>query len=100
MNYACMTSRDGKQRAGRHRTHNPSKMRWTMPKHQIPPSTLARTAPQPGTPEQGTFRKKAPAQPSPFNIDDFITLPWIGLHYRHEFMLQHSHELLERRPLE
>ena len=29
-----------------------------------------------------------------FDIDEFNASPWIGLHYRHEFLLHHRHELL------
>lgn len=30
------------------------------------------------------------------DIDAFMASPWIGLHYRHEFLLHHRHELLEQ----
>jgi len=30
-----------------------------------------------------------------FGIDDYFASPWIGLHYRHEFLLHCNHELLE-----
>lgn len=30
------------------------------------------------------------------DIDGFVASPWIGLHYRHEFLLHHRHELLEQ----
>ena len=39
-----------------------------------------------------------PGAPPPrrdFDIDELIASPWIGLHYRHEFLLHHRHELLE-----
>ncbi|MDR6688679.1 hypothetical protein J2Y41_004274 [Arthrobacter sp. 1088] len=29
-------------------------------------------------------------------IDDLVASPWIGLYFRHEFALHHSHELLEQ----
>lgn len=29
------------------------------------------------------------------DIDDIIASPWIGLHYRHEFLLLYRHESLE-----
>ncbi|WP_104062238.1 hypothetical protein [Arthrobacter sp. 4R501] len=32
------------------------------------------------------------------NIDELIASPWIGLHYRYEFLLHHSHQLLEQQP--
>jgi hypothetical protein len=31
-----------------------------------------------------------------FNIDELAASPWIGLHHRHEFLLHHSHHLLEQ----
>ena len=31
----------------------------------------------------------------PVDIDELITSPWIGLHYRHEFLLHYAHELLD-----
>lgn len=30
------------------------------------------------------------------NIDNFEASPWIGLPYRHEFLLHYRHELLEQ----
>jgi hypothetical protein len=33
-----------------------------------------------------------------FGIDDYFASPWIGLHYRHEFLLHCNHELLEYQP--
>lgn len=32
------------------------------------------------------------------DIDEFVSSPWIGLHYRHELLLHHRHELLEYAP--
>lgn len=29
------------------------------------------------------------------DIDDIIASPWIGLHYKHEFLLHYRHESLE-----
>ncbi|SLK14274.1 hypothetical protein [Arthrobacter sp. P2b] len=31
----------------------------------------------------------------PADIDDIIASPWIGLHYKHEFLLHYRHESLE-----
>lgn len=33
----------------------------------------------------------------PLFIDDICASPWIGLHYRHEFLLHLRHELLVQR---
>jgi hypothetical protein len=30
-----------------------------------------------------------------FAIDELAASPWVGLHYRHEFLLHYKHELLE-----
>ena len=32
------------------------------------------------------------------DIDEIVASPWTGLHYRHEFLLHHRHELLEPVP--
>lgn len=32
------------------------------------------------------------------DIDQIVASPWIGLHYRHEFLLHHRHESLESDP--
>jgi hypothetical protein len=29
------------------------------------------------------------------DIDDVVASPWIGLHYKHEFLLHYKHESLE-----
>jgi hypothetical protein len=34
----------------------------------------------------------------PFDIDELSSSPWIGLQYRYEFLLHHSHQLLEQQP--
>ena len=39
---------------------------------------------------------EAAALQQPFNIDELTVSPWIGLHFRHEFLLHHRHELLEQ----
>lgn len=42
--------------------------------------------------------EKPPALAIPVDIDEIVASPWIGLHYRHEFLLHHRHELLESDP--
>lgn len=69
-----------------------------MPKRRVPPKY----------PLQETFRRCVPgrtpcaeetAVPRPaLNIDELTASPWIGLHYRHEFLLHYRHELLELHP--
>lgn len=48
-----------------------------------------------GAGEQVETRAVTRAQPQDFDIDEFNSSPWTGLHYRHEFLLHHRHELLE-----
>lgn len=43
--------------------------------------------------------EEAPDTRQLFNIDELAASPWIGLHYRHEFLLHHSHQLLEQHEL-
>lgn len=38
--------------------------------------------------------EEAPAPRQAINIDELSASPWIGLHYRHEFLLHYRHELL------
>jgi hypothetical protein len=54
--------------------------------HMFPSSTAGRT--------RGEEAPRAPQQV--VNIDELSTSPWIGLHYRHEFLLHYRHELLEQ----
>lgn len=35
---------------------------------------------------------------SALTIDEITASPWVGLHFRHEFLLHYQHELLEYRP--
>jgi hypothetical protein len=41
-----------------------------------------------------TEQAQAPVQLVSF-IDEFDASAWVGLHYRHEFLLHYKHELLE-----
>ena len=45
-------------------------------------------------PEPMLKAEQAPMQPVSF-IDEIVASSWVGLHYRHEFLLHHKHELLE-----
>ena len=42
--------------------------------------------------------EKPSALAIPVDIDEVVASPWIGLHYRHEFLLHHRHEFLETDP--
>ena len=41
-------------------------------------------------------RHQDEASHAPLDIDDLCTSPWVGMHYRHEFLLHYRHELLEQ----
>lgn len=64
-------------------------MRW---QRIITNSTAKKTL---GAGEPVKARAVTRAQPQDFDIDEFNSSPWTGLHYRHEFLLHHRHELLE-----
>jgi hypothetical protein len=66
----------------------------TMPRCHVLPDDTSQQALPPGVPEQASRAEKAPAPRQTVNIDDLCASPWVGLHYRHEFLLHHRHELL------
>jgi hypothetical protein len=66
----------------------------TMPKRRVLHNDASQKALPPGLPEQASRAEKAPVPRQPINIDDLCVSPWVGLHYRHEFLLHHRHELL------
>lgn len=43
-----------------------------------------------------TEERQIPANFSTF--DELAASPWLGLHYQHEFLLHHSHQLLKHQP--
>jgi hypothetical protein len=68
-----------------------------MPKRWVPPKY----------PLQKSFRRCARDRtpcaeetPVPLTIDELAASPWVGLHYRYEFLLHYRHELLEQHPKE
>lgn len=63
----------------------------TMALCRVPPEEPSRS----GVPVGNPCPEVLPPR-QPFNIDDLAASPWIGLHYRHEFLLHHRHELLEQ----
>lgn len=65
-----------------------------MRRRRVPFSIPVRKGFGSGLPDR-TSRPEAPSPRHDFGIDELIASPWIGLHYRHEFMLHHRHELLE-----
>jgi hypothetical protein len=60
--------------------------RTSSPINEKPPSDL----------EPVLKTELAPLHPVSF-IDEIVASSWVGLHYRHEFLLHHKHELLEHR---
>lgn len=65
-----------------------------MPRRQIPPPCIQQEAVKPPLPEPAR-RSAGPARTRGIEIDAYDSLPWIGLHHKHEFLLHHRHELLE-----
>jgi hypothetical protein len=76
--------------------HSQKVERRDMPGRQVPTNSPAQKGFRPGVPNRtpGTEETEAPGQA--FNIDEHAASPWIGLHYRHEFLLHYKHELLEQ----
>jgi hypothetical protein len=70
-----------------------------MPKRGVPPKGSVQKVFRFGAPEQTPCAEEARAhRQDAFDIDELNASPWIGLHYRHEFLLHYSHELLEKHP--
>lgn len=44
--------------------------------------------------DQETTAEEVQAPLKSLDIDDFAASPWIGLHFRHEMLLHHRHELI------
>ena len=65
-----------------------------MPRHRTVLPSVVQTALPPPRSSQTRDVEAAPYAQA-FGIDDYAASPWIGLHYRHEFLLHCNHELLE-----
>jgi hypothetical protein len=63
--------------------------------HPVTSNSTRQSAPCVSTPGKAP-RPDIGAQLHAFDMDELIASPWLGLHYRHEFLLHHRHELLER----
>lgn len=48
-------------------------------------------------PDLAGCSEEAPASRRAVDIDALSASPWVGLHYRYEFLLHHRHELLVQR---
>lgn len=67
-----------------------------MPRRRVLPHNPAQKAFQPGVPQRVLRAEEARAPRQALNIDELTASPWIGLHYKHEFLLHYKHELLEQ----
>ena len=65
-----------------------------MPKLRVLPDGPGQTAWRQTIPVSAPCTEEAPAPRHVVNVDDLCASPWVGLHYRHEFLLHHGHELL------
>lgn len=70
-----------------------------MPRPRAPHDVLTQTASRSPVSSQNVCPEETPVPLKDFAIDEYSASPWIGLHYRHEFMLHHRHELLEHQDL-
>lgn len=66
-----------------------------MLKRQVPPNSPALKLLLSRLRDRTHATDEAPDTRQLFNLDEFAVSPWIGLHYRYEFLLHHSHHLLE-----
>ena len=70
-----------------------------MSEHKIPFTVSKQGASRAGIEGRDSCEGKVRESLKAFDIDELITSPWVGLHYRHEFLLHHRHELLEQQSL-
>lgn len=66
-----------------------------MPSPRVAHNGLTQTSVRSRVPGHSTYTEDAPAPVQDFGIDEYSASPWIGLHYKHEFLLHYRHELLE-----
>lgn len=65
-----------------------------MPLRRLPLDSTPQRAFGSGAPDWTARAEEAPAPLQAINIDELIASPWIGLHYKHEFLVHYRHELL------
>jgi len=65
-----------------------------MPRRRVPLDSTPQRAIGTGAPDWPTRPEEAPTPLKAINIDELTESPWIGLHYKHEFLLHYRHELL------
>jgi hypothetical protein len=66
-----------------------------MPLRRVLPGSPAKEPSRSGVPVGNLCPQVLPLR-QPLGIDELAASPWIGLHYRHEFLLHYKHELLEQ----
>jgi hypothetical protein len=65
-----------------------------MHSREVPPDKSASEASPPHAPNWILRPEGARSPRRDTTIDDLITSPWIGLHFRHELLLHYKHEEL------
>jgi hypothetical protein len=65
-----------------------------MPRRRVPLDSTPQREFGSGAPDWTTSAEEPPAPLQAMNIDEVTASPWIGLHYKHEFLLHYRHELL------
>jgi hypothetical protein len=66
-----------------------------MLRRRVRPNMPLRQPFKSGIPNLTLSAQEAPTPRHVLGIDELAASPWIGLHYRHEFLLHHRHESLE-----
>jgi hypothetical protein len=68
-----------------------------MPRRRNLPRGILQKAFRSRPPDRASCAEEEPAALQAVDIDALSASPWIGLHYRHEFLLHYRHELLVQR---
>lgn len=68
-----------------------------MHKRRVRTDIPAPKASRSGIQDWTSSAEEARAPRSDLGIDELAASPWVGLHYRHEYMLHYRHESLEQR---
>lgn len=65
-----------------------------MPRRRVPFDSTPQSAFESTAPDWTPRAEEAPGPFQAISIDELIESPWIGLHYKHEFLLHYRHEVL------
>jgi hypothetical protein len=65
-----------------------------MPRRRVPLDSTPQRAFGSAAPDWTTRVEEAQATLQAINNDEITASPWIGLHYKHEFLLHYRHEFL------